>query len=47
VKAGKLWSENGELPGLNVFLREGDSVFHTYSTYQRGLDLPLNTYPAI
>ncbi len=44
VKAGKLWSEKGELPGLSVFLREGDDVFHTYSTYQRGLDLPLNTY---
>ena len=44
VKAHKLWSEKGELPGLSVFLREGDSVFHTYSAYQRGLDLPLNTY---
>lgn len=44
VKARKLWSEKGELPGLSVFLREGDSVFHTYSAYQRGLDLPLNTY---
>jgi predicted dithiol-disulfide oxidoreductase (DUF899 family) len=29
---------------MSVFLREGDSVFHTYSTYQRGLDLFLNTY---
>ncbi|HKA55777.1 MAG TPA: DUF899 domain-containing protein [Candidatus Binatia bacterium] len=44
VKAGKLWSEKGELPGLSVFLRDGESVFHTYSIYQRGLDLPLNTY---
>ncbi len=44
VKAGKLWSEKGELPGLSVFLREGENVFHTYSVYQRGLDLPLNTY---
>jgi len=44
VTAMKLWSEKGELPGLSVFLREGDDVFHTYSTYQRGLDLPLNTY---
>jgi Bacterial protein of unknown function (DUF899) len=25
-------------------LRDGDDVFHTYSTYQRGLDLLLNTY---
>lgn len=44
VKARKLWSDKGELPGLSVFLRDGDQVFHTYSTYQRGLDLPLNTY---
>jgi len=43
-QAGKLWLEKGELPGLSVFIREGDSVYHTYSTYQRGLDLFLNTY---
>lgn len=44
VKARKLWSNKGELPGLSVFLREGEDVFHTYSVYQRGLDLFLNTY---
>jgi predicted dithiol-disulfide oxidoreductase (DUF899 family) len=44
VRTSKLWSERGELPGLSVLLREGDSVFDRYSTYQRGLDLPLNTY---
>jgi predicted dithiol-disulfide oxidoreductase (DUF899 family) len=44
VQAGKLWSTKGELPGLSVFLREDDSVLHAYSTYQRGLDLLLNTY---
>jgi predicted dithiol-disulfide oxidoreductase (DUF899 family) len=43
-KAGKIWFRKGELPGLSVFLRQGDTVFHTYSTYQRGLDLFLNTY---
>ncbi|WP_103343322.1 DUF899 domain-containing protein [Amycolatopsis sp. CA-126428] len=32
-----------ELPGLSVFLREGDQVFHTYSTYARGLDILLFT----
>jgi predicted dithiol-disulfide oxidoreductase (DUF899 family) len=31
----------GESPGLSVFLRDGDSVFHSYSTYSRGLD-PIN-----
>lgn len=27
-----------ELPGLSVFAREDDRVFHTYSCYSRGLD---------
>jgi len=27
-----------ELPGTSVFARNGDRVFHTYSTYARGLD---------
>lgn len=40
----KIRSAKGELPGLSAFLREGERVFHTYSTYQRGLDLFLNTY---
>jgi predicted dithiol-disulfide oxidoreductase (DUF899 family) len=43
-KAGKIWMEKGELPGLSVFLRDGENIFHTYSTYGRGLDLFLNTY---
>ncbi len=43
-QTGKIWIEKGELPGLSVFFRDDDSVFHTYSTYQRGLDLLLNTY---
>jgi predicted dithiol-disulfide oxidoreductase (DUF899 family) len=34
----------GERPGLSVFLRDGDQIFHTYSTYQRGLDLLIGTY---
>jgi predicted dithiol-disulfide oxidoreductase (DUF899 family) len=36
--------EAGERPGLSCFLREGDDVFHTYSTYARGLDLLIGTY---
>jgi predicted dithiol-disulfide oxidoreductase (DUF899 family) len=43
LKAGKIWFPKGELPGLSVFLQDGDSVYHTYSVYQRGLDLLLNT----
>jgi predicted dithiol-disulfide oxidoreductase (DUF899 family) len=33
-----------DMPGFSVFLRDGDDVFHTYSTYQRGVDIFLNTY---
>lgn len=28
----------GERPGVSCFLRDRDRVFHTYSTYERGLD---------
>jgi predicted dithiol-disulfide oxidoreductase (DUF899 family) len=31
-------------PGVSVFLREGDRVFHAYSAYERGLDTLLGTY---
>ncbi|MBI2422540.1 MAG: DUF899 domain-containing protein [Candidatus Hydrogenedentes bacterium] len=34
----------GELPGASVFLRDGDTVYHTYSTYARGLDMLINVY---
>jgi predicted dithiol-disulfide oxidoreductase (DUF899 family) len=34
----------GEREGLSVFVRDGERVFHTYSTYQRGLDPLLETY---
>ena len=44
VAARKLWTDKGEFPGLSFFLRDGNNVFHTYSTYGRGLDLFLNTY---
>jgi predicted dithiol-disulfide oxidoreductase (DUF899 family) len=33
-----------ELPGYSCFLREGDDVFHTYSTYERGADHTIGTY---
>jgi predicted dithiol-disulfide oxidoreductase (DUF899 family) len=36
--------QEGEREGLSVFLRDGERVFHTYSTYQRGIDTFLNTY---
>jgi predicted dithiol-disulfide oxidoreductase (DUF899 family) len=34
-----------ELPGMSVFIRDqSGTVFHTYSTYARGLDIFLNAY---
>lgn len=41
---GALPMQRGDWPGMSVFVREGDRVFHTYSTYTRGLDLFMNTY---
>jgi predicted dithiol-disulfide oxidoreductase (DUF899 family) len=32
------WSGT-EAPGISVFLKEGEQVYHTYSTYERGLDM--------
>jgi predicted dithiol-disulfide oxidoreductase (DUF899 family) len=34
-------------PGLSVFLRHGDGVFHAYSTYQRSLDALLGAYDSV
>jgi predicted dithiol-disulfide oxidoreductase (DUF899 family) len=28
-----------EAPGISVFLKDGDRIYHTYSTYERGLDM--------
>lgn len=36
-------SVKGEGPGMSVFFREGNDIFHTYSTYARGLDTLLIT----
>jgi predicted dithiol-disulfide oxidoreductase (DUF899 family) len=37
---------NGEeLPGISTFLRVDDDVFHTYSTYGRGIEEFHNGYP--
>lgn len=31
-------TESTEVPGVSCFLRDGDRVFHTYSTFARGTD---------
>jgi predicted dithiol-disulfide oxidoreductase (DUF899 family) len=35
---------SAEAPGLSVFLREGDAIYHAYSTYARGLDILIGAY---
>ena len=37
-------NEEGETPGLSVFLREGEQVLHSYSTTGRGVEILLGTY---
>jgi predicted dithiol-disulfide oxidoreductase (DUF899 family) len=34
----------GEQPGVSAFLSDGGRIFHTYSSYGRGLDLLVGTY---
>ncbi len=41
---GEDYFAQGESHGLSVFLRDGASIFHTYSTYARGADLLVGTY---
>jgi predicted dithiol-disulfide oxidoreductase (DUF899 family) len=41
---GERYFTQGESHGLSVFLRDGGSIFHTYSTYARGTDLLVGTY---
>ena len=42
------WIESmrgAEMPGISVFLRVGEEVFHTYSTFGRGIEEFHNGYP--
>ena len=41
---GLTYHLSGEQPGVNVFLRVGDAVFHTYSAYARGHEPLVGTY---
>lgn len=34
----------GEQPGVSVFLRDGERVYHSYSSYGRGLDMLIGTF---
>lgn len=39
---GTQHSTKSDLPGISAFIKDNDQVFHTYSTYARGVDM-LNT----
>lgn len=37
-----------EAPGISIFARDaGGTIYHTYSTYGRGLEVAMGTYPLI
>jgi len=41
---GHTYHVKGEQPGASVFYRNGGRIYHTYSTYGRGLDLLVGAY---
>ena len=41
---GMMASYAGDLPGVSVFLRDGDDVYHTYSAYARGTEHESNVF---
>ncbi len=32
------------MPGISVFAKDGGAIYHTYSTYSRGIDMVNGTY---
>jgi predicted dithiol-disulfide oxidoreductase (DUF899 family) len=46
AETGNAWTpqRRGDYPGISTFLREGDTVFHTYTTMARGLEQPGGTH---
>ena len=42
--AGMSAFAEGEYPGMSYFLRDGDRVFHTYSSYARGAEMTGGSY---
>ena len=44
IRQNPAWQDwKGEQPGTSAFLRDGDRVYHSYSSYGRGLDALLAT----
>ena len=38
------WEQPLEMPGTSVFLRDGERVFHTYSSFARGAEMTGGSY---
>jgi predicted dithiol-disulfide oxidoreductase (DUF899 family) len=47
VDPGWLDEGSSEVAGFSCFLRDGDAVFHTYSTYARGTEPAVGAYPLL
>jgi predicted dithiol-disulfide oxidoreductase (DUF899 family) len=43
-REGLEYAVNGDAQAMSVFVRDEDTVFHTYSTYGRGAEVMLSTY---
>ena len=41
---GEGWAGTTEMPALSCFLRDGDTIFHTYSVYARGTEQSGDAY---
>ncbi len=44
IELKSLQDYEGDLPGKSVFLRNGNTVYHTYFTFARGTELAANHY---
>jgi predicted dithiol-disulfide oxidoreductase (DUF899 family) len=45
AELGPTWQgSSGDMHGISAFLRHGERVFYTYSSYARGTDLVVGTY---
>lgn len=44
LRLGQSYHTQGEQHGISVFLRDGEQVFHSYSSYGRGVDMLVGTY---
>ncbi len=43
-RLGLTYHVQGEQPGVSVFLRDGERVYHSYSSYARGLELLMSSF---